>query len=159
MNYAAIDDIVTQIAKHVPDEVGSHLESVVIVLCDTIESARQEMHRDEWQDLLSDWADEHGQSMSEARNLPEDTRGVFVGFPLSKESDDEGAEDGPAEEFSDPDGFILLVASNIVDAETAKVVVMHEIAHALGMDEPTVDGLGLDGDVNSPPTPPVHPAA
>lgn len=159
MNYEAIDETVTAMAKSVPDEVAAHLESVVIILTDTIESARAEMQRDEWADLLSDWADANDQSMAAARSLPDDTRGVFVGFPLTKESDEEGGEESATEEFSEPDGFILLVASNIGDAETAKVVLLHEISHALGMDEPTVDGLGLDGHGPTDSPPPVRPAA
>jgi predicted Zn-dependent protease with MMP-like domain len=67
--------------------------------------------------------------------MTDDARGMYEGtFP--SESDDE-LEQEP------PEGRILLVASNLRDKQDARDVLLHEMAHALGLDETEVAGLGL----------------
>jgi predicted Zn-dependent protease with MMP-like domain len=67
--------------------------------------------------------------------MADDVRGMYEGtFP--SESDDElGGEP--------PEGRIFLVASNLADSGEARDVLLHEMAHALGLDETEVSGLGL----------------
>jgi predicted Zn-dependent protease with MMP-like domain len=67
--------------------------------------------------------------------MTDDSRGMYEGtFP--SESDDEL-------EIERPEGTIYLVADNLVDKADARTVLLHEMAHALGLDETEVAGLGL----------------
>jgi len=67
--------------------------------------------------------------------MTDDARGLYEGtFPSS--SDDELAQDPP-------EGTIYLVADNLQNKVDAKDVLLHEMAHALGLDETEVAGLGL----------------
>ena len=67
--------------------------------------------------------------------MPDDVRGMYVG-DFSSGIDDEIVEDPPV-------GTIYLVASNLTDKDEARNVLLHEIGHALGLDETEVAGLGL----------------
>lgn len=67
--------------------------------------------------------------------MPDDVRGMYEGtFP--SEVDDEL-------EIEPPEGTIYLVCDNLQDKADARAVLLHEMAHALGLDETEVAGLGL----------------
>ncbi len=68
-------------------------------------------------------------------NIPDDARGMYEGtFPSGM--DDELV-------MEPPEGRIFLVADNLQDKDDARTVLLHEMAHALGLDETEVAGLGL----------------
>lgn len=70
-----------------------------------------------------------------AHGMTDDARGMYEGtFP--SEADDELVIEAPV-------GVIFLVAENLQDKADARTVLLHEMAHALGLDEPEVAGLGL----------------
>lgn len=70
-----------------------------------------------------------------AHGMTDDARGMYEGtFP--SETDDELVIDPPV-------GVIFLVAENLQDKADARAVLLHEMAHALGLDETEVAGLGL----------------
>lgn len=76
--------------------------------------------------LLSPWKD---------IGMTDDARGMYEGtFPSG--SDDEIEQERP-------EGTIYLVAANLTDKADARTVLLHEMAHALGLDETEVAGLGL----------------
>lgn len=65
----------------------------------------------------------------------DDSRGMYEGT-FSSGADDELVQEPPL-------GTIYLVASNLTDKDDARAVLLHEMAHALGLDETEVAGLGL----------------
>lgn len=67
--------------------------------------------------------------------MPADVRGMYQG-DFTNDTDDELVCDPPV-------GCIFLVADNLVDKDDARAVLLHEIGHALGLDEHEVAGLGL----------------
>lgn len=69
-------------------------------------------------------------------SMPSDIRGMYDG-DFSSSTDDEGENHEP------PVGTIYLVAANLADKADARTVFLHEIGHALGLDEHEVAGLGL----------------
>lgn len=76
------------------------------------------------------------------KELTSDLKGVFVGSPMEIEESD--ANDNSEEEVVYfPEGFVVLLADNIDSAEEGALVLMHEIGHALDMDEDEVKNLGL----------------
>lgn len=116
-------------ASGLPREIAAQMIDVEIIVCDTPEIAFTELS-----ELLDT---EDGQPIDP---IPADCKGVFVGEPLEREDEDEESEH---ETVSLPNGVICIVASNIKDGEEAVLVCLHEIGHALGMDEDEVKALGL----------------
>jgi predicted Zn-dependent protease with MMP-like domain len=71
----------------------------------------------------------------ELTDIASDAKGVYLGtFPA--ETDDEVVIERPR-------GMILLVADNIANKDECRQVFLHEIGHALGLDEHEVAALGL----------------
>lgn len=67
--------------------------------------------------------------------IAHDARGAYLGtFP------EVGNEDEPA---SPGNGHILLIADRLTNKDEARSTFLHEIAHALGLDEIEVAELGL----------------
>jgi predicted Zn-dependent protease with MMP-like domain len=69
-------------------------------------------------------------------NLPADVEGVYEGIashPLNP-SDPDG-------DWNPPIGTVWLNGRALTDADTARAVIVHEIGHALGMDEEEVDAM------------------
>lgn len=75
-----------------------------------------------------------------AEDMPGDCKGVFVGSPTEIEESDESEEE---EIVYYPEGFVVLCANNIESEKEGLMVLMHEVGHALGMDEEEVAKLGL----------------
>jgi len=65
---------------------------------------------------------------------PDDVRGCFVGTQQS-----DGGEGFP----TTAKGTVYLVASRIHDGDEVEATLLHELGHALGMDEDEVKELGL----------------
>jgi predicted Zn-dependent protease with MMP-like domain len=112
-----------------PDQVIDALEDVELMVAASPELARAV--------LLKEYEDEF-----DASELPDDCKGVFVGAPTEIEAGE--TTDSEEEEIVYyPEGFIVLIANNIPDEQEGLLVLMHEIGHALGMDEDEVKNLGL----------------
>lgn len=109
-----------------PEEVIETLEDVELLMCDTPEEAHEALK----QELRDDY---------DFPAMPSDCKGVFIGEPIELET----AEDGEEEIIEYPEGFIVLCAGNIASADETSVILLHEIGHALGMDEDEVKALGL----------------
>lgn len=129
MNAEQLSVFIGQFAAGLPREIGRQLEDVEMIVCDTPEIATAELN-----ELLDT---EDGQPIDP---VPADCKGIFVGEQLEREDEDEESEH---ETVSLPNGVICIVASNIKDGDEAVLVCLHEIGHALGMDEDEVKALGL----------------
>jgi predicted Zn-dependent protease with MMP-like domain len=122
-------NFVALFAQGLPREIGKQLEDVEMIVCETPEIATVELN-----ELLDT---EDGQPVDP---VPADCKGIFVGEQLEREDEDEESEH---ETVSLPNGVICIIASNIKDGDEAVLVCLHEIGHALGMDEDEVKALGL----------------
>ena len=75
-----------------------------------------------------------------ALGIPGDTAGVYVdaAMPQTDEDKDEAEERTPA-------GIVVLFLGNIkpCDAAGVQAIFLHEAAHALGLNETDVEGMGL----------------
>jgi predicted Zn-dependent protease with MMP-like domain len=130
MNAEQLSVFVGQFAAGLPREIGKQLEDVELIVCETPEIATQELNE------LLDTEDD----APAVEAIPVDCKGIFVGEPLEREDDDEESEH---ETVSLPNGVIAIIACNIKDGDEAVLVCLHEIGHALGMDEEEVKALGL----------------
>ena len=144
--------IATAIAA-LPDEVRDSLTDVEILCCETPENALlelQEEFKEEPEALLDD--------NDKPLTIEADCKGLFIGEPLEPEmdADPDDVEDGELAtgEMLDPEGFIVLCANNLANEEEASLVFLHEIGHALGMDEAEVAKLGLGVPPIAAPTTP-----
>ncbi len=100
------------------DEVQAALEHVEIVLAATYDDP----------DLVT-----------KGIGLPPDTRAVFIGDQAElADEDDPGSEGTPA------GGVIILVAAMLRDDDDVRLTLLHEVGHALGLDEDEVENLGLE---------------
>lgn len=122
--------IVQEFCAGLPKEIGQQLSGVEILVCETPEHATQTLNE------ILDTDD--GEPATEA--LPADTKGIFIGEPMEVE-DEDGEGEHVIEELAD--GAIAIVASNLKDADEIVLVLLHEIGHALGLDEEGVKALGL----------------
>ena len=132
MEAKAVSDIVKAFAEGLPEQIQDRLQSVSIFVFQNIEDATEEMEKH-----FNDDGDDDDVL------IPDDTKGVFLGSPAEEEESEETEEDVIE---VDPEGFIVLIADNLSTPEEAAVVLMHEYAHAMGMDEEEVKqaGLGVD---------------
>jgi predicted Zn-dependent protease with MMP-like domain len=133
-------DIAMTLMAELPDPVVTALEDVNLLVCETPADAAAEL-RAEAAETKGKGDDEFEFTEEDAQEVSAlDCKGVFVGTPTEVEDSDESEEE---EVVYYPDGFIILIASNIESPDEAKAVLMHEIGHALGMDEAEVQQLGL----------------
>lgn len=91
---------------------------------------------------------ELGADFDEAELLA-DCKGIFVGCPTEVEETD--TDDNSVEEVTYfPEGHLVLLAGNIENKEEGLLVLMHEIGHALGMNEAEVKEMGLGIEKKEP---------
>lgn len=121
---------VSEFAGGMPREIGKQLEDVEIIVAPTPEIGTQELN----EIIETD-------DGKELEPLPADCKGAFIGEQMEVEEDADG--EGEFETASLPNGAIVLIAGNIANTEEAALVLLHEIGHALGMDEEGVKALGL----------------
>lgn len=69
--------------------------------------------------------------------VPQDFRALFMGEPLA-------AAEGDDEESDPVVGVIVFNAAMLRDSEDVVFTLLHEIGHALGLDEDEVAALGLE---------------
>jgi len=129
MDTEKLADFVTNFAMGLPKEIGKQLVDVELMVFSDVETAFVELN-----EILDT---EDGKPIDP---IPADTKGVFIGEQMESEDDDEESE---FETVALPNGVIALIASNISGDEEAIVIVLHELGHALGMDEEEVKALGL----------------
>lgn len=122
-------DVITNFAQGFPREIGKQLIDVEIMVFATPELATEELGE------ILDTDD--GKPIDP---IPADCKGAFIGEQMESEDEDEESE---LETVALPNGVIALIASNISDANEAIVILLHELGHALGMDEEEVKALGL----------------
>jgi predicted Zn-dependent protease with MMP-like domain len=142
MQMQVLDKIVKEFVTTAPQEILEQLEDVPVVVVLGVQDARSELQRPEYNPLFEDLGEQ-------GRDLVDDCKGIFIGFPMQRAEDATGdapGEDGPAD-YDAAAGLIVMVADNLADEDEARTTLMHEVAHALGIDENGVDGLGL----NDPP--------
>lgn len=130
MNTEQLSIFVARFAEGLPRQIGKQLEDVEFIICDTPELATEEVKE------LVELAE--GEVFEP---IPADAKGVFIGEPLERE-DSDGEEDD-FETVALPSGLIVIVASNVKDTDEATLICLHEIGHALGLDEDGVKALGL----------------
>ncbi len=134
MQVDQLAEIANRFVSNIPVEVTNELRDVDLLICENPEHARKEI-ADEIIDPDPD------------QSIAEDCKGMFVGDPMEVEESEESEEN---EIVVLPEGVIVLVASNISTPEEAGLVLMHEMGHALGLDEEEVKqlGLGVEGKAN-----------
>ena len=130
-----ITAVIQALVDRMPESVMEALGDVEMVVCDSADDAALEMKK-ELRDEFN------------ANEIPADCKGVFLGNAVEIEESDESEDE---EVVLTAEGFIVLVAANIKDADEAALVLLHEIGHALDMDEQSVRDLGL-GVRTEPPT-------
>lgn len=154
MELAALDKVITGLMNGLPEEVTDSLADVEVLVVET--------PADGTKALIADARDApdattNGLSAEEMKELtlPDDCKGVFLGDPMEKSDDDDPTAD-ESETVYDPEGYVVFCASNIADADEAVLVFLHEIGHALGLDEDEVKALSLgvaqakEGSPNAP---------
>lgn len=122
-----------QFIDGLPAQVQGALEDVEVIIADSPAIARVALN-----EALKEKNFDTDEFDKEP--IPDDCKGLFVGVPTEVEESDESEEE---EVVFYPEGFIVLCLSNLESVDEASVVLMHEIGHALGMDEDEVKNLGL----------------
>lgn len=136
--------VVTKFNHELPRPIKRDLIDVELMVAPTVEAARKTLADLLGTDDTDEDGEETGTTTGPAPNIPDDTKGMFLGEPMESEEDkDEEGED--TETVSLPEGFIILVAANLADEKEAAIVLLHEVGHALGLDEAGVAQLGLGG--------------
>lgn len=132
MDLTKLEEAAQGFMRGLPDPVIDALSDVELVIAEDVQKAAS---------LLKE---ELGDDFNPA-DMPEDCKGLFIGSPTEIEESDESEEE---EIVYYPEGFVVLCANNIETESEGLVVLMHEVGHALGMDEEEVTklGLGIQGD-------------
>lgn len=129
MQIAEVEQVVNGLMARIPEPVIDQLVDVAIIITDSPEDATEELKKDLGAEFDVD-----------EDTVPADCKGIFVGEPTETEESDVSEEE---EVVYYPEGFMVLCAKNIRDGEEAALVLVHEIGHALGLDESEVAALGL----------------
>lgn len=129
MQHQEVVSLAEKFLSTMPEQVTEMLADVELVIANTPEEATAAL-AGEFEDGF------------EFEAFPADMRGVFIGEPAEVEEEAD-TDSGDMETVLSPDGFIVLCAENLEDADQVAIVLMHEIGHALGMDEQEVNDLGL----------------
>lgn len=95
------------------------------------------------------------QDVIKVEEIPVQAKGIWFGD--SAEVVEAQENDGELSETIEyANGAIVLIVPNLLDTDEVDIVLLHEIGHALGLDEDEVEalGLGFDSEVvtESPPT-------
>jgi predicted Zn-dependent protease with MMP-like domain len=134
MELGALQSMAGDFINGLPDKIRDTLEDVEILMAEDPSEGTAE--------LLASLEDPDKVTVEQKAlcTLPVDCKGAFIGDPMERE---ESEEDPEEETIYDPDGVIVLVASNIASRDEFVLVMLHEMGHALGLDEDGVKALGL----------------
>ncbi len=127
------EEVIAVVAKYnedVPREIWRNLEDVDIIVCVDVGQAKQ---------FLLDECGGEAIPEGEGPQFTDDVKGLFYGEQMETEEGDSEEE----ETVTLPDGYIFLISANLDSTEEAAKVLLHEVGHALGMDESDVNALGL----------------
>lgn len=108
-----------------PEKVLEHLQDVNVMICRDPAHATEEMNKE----------------FEGEPPFAADVKGAFMGEPM--ETEESSTDDEENEVVYFPDGYVFIIASNVADEKEGVAVFLHEIGHALGMDEEEVSQLGL----------------
>ncbi len=148
MELVALEKIVNGLMDGLPDPVKGCLEEVDMVLAESPAAATEELLTE-----ARDNAAENQETLSRDEikelTLPADCKGVFIGDPRELMSDSDPGEEEPEVKY-DAEGYIVMCANNIADPDEALLVFLHEVGHALGLDEDDVKELGLAAKEGKP---------
>lgn len=141
MELAQLETLVGGLMAGLPEQVTECLEDVDVILAETPAEATKELLADQRKAAAEN---KETLSVEETREmtLPDDTKGVFIGDPLER-SEDVDPDTEESEILYDAEGYLVMCASNIADKDECLLVFLHELGHALGLDEAEVKELGL----------------
>lgn len=141
MELLALKNVVEGLINGLPEQVTDKLEEVDFVIADSPADATRELIGEAAED-----AKERGETLSVVERkeltIADDAKGCFLGDPLEK-TDDEDPDSEESDIKYDAEGYIVMCACNIANPEEALLVFLHEVGHALGLDEEAVKELGL----------------
>lgn len=124
MEKAPLAELAVKFLAGFPTEITEDLTKVELLVCEDPAEANAEINH----------------LYEKGEDFAADAKGAYVGDPMVLEESTDSEED---EIVYEPEGHIVLIASNIKDADELALVLMHEMGHALGMDEDEVKALGL----------------
>lgn len=133
MELEVLQGLAAEFMAGLPDKIADTLEDVDVILCQTPEDGTAELV----ESLDPTQATPEQKALC---TLPADCKGVFIGDPMERSDDGEDSEE---ETIYDPSGVIAIVASNVASKEDFVLCMLHEMGHALGLDEEGVKALGL----------------
>ncbi len=139
MQLEALIAVVTKFNHDLPRPIKKDLIDVELMVAPTVEAARATLA-----DLLGQETRDNPEGAT-GEEIPSDCKGLFLGEAMEHEDEDGEGDNTDTETVSLPEGFIILVASNLADEKEAALVLLHEVGHALGLDEAGVAALGLGG--------------
>jgi predicted Zn-dependent protease with MMP-like domain len=122
------------------DEVRSHIDEAIANLSPGVREAISQVAifvAESRQDTMTMRQAVHAAAQGDTA-IPQDFRAVFLGVPLDGAAD----EEDPDPELAD--GVFLFNAELLQGAEDVVYTLLHEIGHALGLDEDEVAALGLE---------------
>jgi predicted Zn-dependent protease with MMP-like domain len=142
MELRALDTIISGLMDGLPSEVTDSLSDVEVLVVET--------PADGTKALISDAvsaAREEGNTTMTAEEMKEltlaaDCKGCFLGDPMEK-TDDQDPDAEESDVVYDPEGYMVFCACNIENEDAAVLIFLHELGHALGLDEDEVKELGL----------------
>lgn len=141
MELDTLGTLVEAFMAELPEQVANALSDVDMVLAASPADATKTLLAE-----ARDDAKEKGETLSRDEiaelTIREDAKGCFIGDPRELTSDADPGEEEPEVKY-DAEGYIVMCASNIADKSEAMLVFLHEVGHALGLDEDEVKELGL----------------
>lgn len=146
MQLEALIEFASRYKDALPDPVPSDLRDVEIMVAPTVKEAREACA------IL--FETKTPEELAELHNdLPLTLKGAFIGDQMERETNS-NEDEGEEELVTLPAGVIVLVAENLTDVIEAEMTLMHETAHALGLDETETEALGLGVPGKAPPESP-----
>jgi predicted Zn-dependent protease with MMP-like domain len=129
MQLAELTVMAKSFVENLPAEVLEGLQDIELIISDDVAKVCKLLTKELGEEF-------------DPKELTADLKGVFVGTPMEVEETDNN-DNSEEEVVYFPEGFIVLLSPNVETPEEGALVLMHEIGHALGMDEEEVKNLGL----------------
>lgn len=122
----SLKEVAFKFIAGLPDSVSECLGDVELIIVPDCETASRTIKI------------EYGNQIKD--DVPADCKGLFIGAPAEIDTEESDEEE---QVTYDPEGLLILCASNISDEKEAALVLTHEVAHALGLSEEEVNQMGL----------------